>query len=151
MRGIPGFPGFSTSREVVMQRRRWIGRAIGVAVASGLGIMVALVDRAAPFGDDSEKSTIVLWLVCCGVFGFAAPGRPWRWALLVGPWLPAMYLMLHSLGAANPIHPDTYTGILILIPVSLAICGIGAYAGAAARRVVRPPSLAAEASSSTAV
>jgi hypothetical protein len=123
-----------------MKRQRWFGRAIAIAVASGLGIMVALVDRAAPFGDDSSKSTIVLWLACSGLLGFAMPVRPWRWALLVGPWLSAMYLMLHALGSPAPINPNTVTGILILLPFSLTVCSVGAYAGALARRLILPPS-----------
>ena len=134
-----------------MKRQTRFGQAIGVAVASGLGIMVALVDRASPFGDDSSKSTIVLWLACSGLLGFASPDRPWRWALLVGPWLPGMYLVLHTLGRANPIHPDTYVGILMIMVVSLAACALGAYAGAMARRIIRPESHLAEASSSSAV
>jgi len=134
-----------------MKRQRRFGQAIAIAVASRLGILVALIDRATPFGDDSSKSTILLWLACSGLLGFAAPGRPWRWALLVGPWLPAMYLLFHFLGAANPIHPDTYTSSLMLMLFSLAICAVGAYAGAMAQRIIRPPSLTAEASPWTAV
>ncbi len=118
-----------------MTGRSRFGQSIAIAVASGMGIMVALVDRATPFGDDSSKSTIVLWLVCSGLLGFAIPVRPWRWALFVGPWLPAMYLLLHSLGAANPIHPDTNASSLMLMVFSIAICTVGAYAGAVARRI----------------
>ena len=123
-----------------MKGRRWFGQAIAIAIASGLGIMVALVDRATPFGDDSSKSTIVLWLACSGLLGLAMPVRPWRWALLVGPWLPATYLVLHVLGSPAPINPNTVNGILILLPFSLTVCALGAYAGAMARRFIVPPS-----------
>jgi hypothetical protein len=114
-------------------------------MASGLGIAIALIDRAAPFGDDSAQFTVFLWLVCSGLLGFVMPRRPWLWAVAVGPWLPAMYLVLQVLGLHAPIQPNTYTTSLILIPISLAVCAVGAYAGALARRIIRPPSRAAEA------
>ena len=117
----------------------WVGRAIAIGVASGLGIMVAVIDRAAPFGDDSSKSTILLWLACSGLLGFALPSRPWRWSLLVGPWLPAMYLALHALDSPVPINPNTVASILILLPFSLTVCAMGAYAGSMTRRFILPP------------
>jgi hypothetical protein len=120
-------------------------RTIGLAVASALGILIALLDRAEPFGDDSSKSTILLWLACSGLLGFALPRRPWLWAIAVGPWLPATYLILHALGLHSPIKPDTYTSSVLLMGVSVVVCAVGAYAGALVRRVVRPPSQSVEA------
>jgi hypothetical protein len=72
------------------------------------------------------------------------PRRPWLWALAVGPWLPAIYLVLQALGQPAPIKPNSYTTSLILILISLAACAVGAYAGALARRMILPPSRAAE-------
>ena len=45
-------------------------------VASVLGVLIAAADVAAPFGDDSAKSTIVLWLVASGVAGMLNPPAP---------------------------------------------------------------------------
>jgi hypothetical protein len=128
-----------------MKKTIGVEQMIGLAVASGLGILIALVDRAEPFGDDSSKSTILLWLACGGVLGFALPRSPWLWAVSVGPWLSAMYLILHALGFHSPIKPDTYTSGLLLMGVSLVVCAVGAYAGALARRIIRPPSQPVEA------
>jgi hypothetical protein len=120
------------------------GRLGGLVFASGLGILIAVIDRLAPFGDDSGPFTVLLWLVSSGGLGFAMPNRPWRWALTVGPWLPAMYLVLRTLGIHAPIHPETYPTCLILIPVSLVACGLGAYVGALLRRLVGPLSRSGE-------
>lgn len=128
-----------------MKLDTWVSTTIAIALASGLGIAIALIDRAAPFGDDSAQFTVFLWLLCSGLLGFVMPRRPWLWAVAVGPWLPAMYLVLQVLGLHAPIKPDTLTTSLILIPISLAACAVGAYAGALARRILLPPSRATEA------
>jgi hypothetical protein len=110
-------------------------------VASGLGLFTAAVDKAAPFGDDSSMLTVLLWLLFSGVMGFSVPRRPWRWALVLGPWTALLHLVVHALGLADSIHPNTYATILILVPVSLAACCLGAYGGAMARRLVVRPGL----------
>src|SRR5579859_6897391 len=74
---------FSPPVEGSMKYDRWLLPTIAVAVASGMGILIAVVDRAAPFGDDSSQFTVFLWLVSSGLLGFVMPGRPWRWAVLV--------------------------------------------------------------------
>jgi hypothetical protein len=48
-------------------------------------LLAAAAERAAPFEDDSAKSTILLWLLFSGLLGFARPKRPWRWAVSIGP------------------------------------------------------------------
>lgn len=128
-----------------MMQDSWYSRTIAVAVASGLGIVIAVQDQAAPFGDDSAQFTVFLWLVSSSLLGFCMPRRPWLWAVTIGPWLPLMYLVLQVLGWQAPIHPNTSTTGLILIPVSLIVCAVGAYGGALARRIILPPSRSAEA------
>lgn len=108
--------------------------------ATGTGLLTA-VDKAAPFGDDTSQFTVFLWLVFSGLLGFAVPRRPWRWAVLMGPWLPLTHLLVHAMGLPDSIRPNTYTAILILVPVSLAVCSLGVYAGAFARRLVVQPGL----------
>jgi hypothetical protein len=107
-------------------------------------MVIAVQDKAAPFGDDSAQFTVFLWLVSSGLLGFVMPRRPWLWAVCIGPWLPVMYLVLQALGWHVPVHPNTSTTALILLPISLAVCAVGAYAGALARRILRPPSGPAE-------
>jgi hypothetical protein len=124
-----------------MKPHRWPSQVIGIVIASGLGIVIGLVDGAEPFGDDTTSLTIVLWLACSGLLGLAMPRRPWLWAVSVGPWLPAMYLVRLALGFRDPLHPNnTYATGLILIGLSLVICAVGSYAGAMVRRIVGPPS-----------
>ena len=114
--------------------------ALAWLIASALGILTAAQDWAAPFGDDSSKSTIVLWLAFSGLLGFADPRRPWLWAVLVGPWLPLMYLVLQAAKLFTwPAPNNDFTG-LILLPVSLVVCAIGSYAGAMVRRTSLPVS-----------
>jgi hypothetical protein len=131
--------------EVLMNQGAWPSRAIAITAASVLGILIAVQDRAAPFGDDSAQFTVLLWLVSSGLLGFIVPRRPWLWAVTVGPWLPAMYVVLQAAGLDAPIHPNTIGTSLILIPVCLGVCAVGAYAGALARRIILPPSRAGEA------
>ncbi len=115
--------------------------AMAALIASGLGLLIAALDTAAPFGDDSSKLTILLWLMAGGSLGFVMPSRPWRWAMLVGPWLPLTHLLAHVLGLPDSIHPNTYATILTLVPVSLAVCSVGAYGGALTRRLLAQPGL----------
>jgi hypothetical protein len=126
-----------------MKQDTWVAWTIAIALASGLGIAIALIDRAAPFGDDSAQFTVLLWLAASGLLGFVLPRRPWLWSVAVGPWLPAMYLVLQGLGLHTTMKPDMFTTSLILIPISLVVCAAGAYAGALARRIILPPSRAA--------
>ena len=119
------------SEGSTMKKTIGVERTIGLAVASALGILIALADRAEPFGDDSSKSTILLWLACSGLLGFALPRRPWLWAIAVGPWLPATYLILHALGLHSPIKPDTYTSSLLLMGVSVVVLRGGSLRGSA--------------------
>jgi hypothetical protein len=108
--------------------------------AATLGIFIAAFDVVAPFGDDSEKATLLFLVVFSGHFGFLEPLRPWRWALAVGLWLPLGHLALHAFGFNDTINPNTYGMILLLIPVSLAACLVGAYTGAFLRRIIQAAS-----------
>jgi len=116
-----------------------------MAIAAGLGLVIAAIDMAAPFGDDSSQFTVFLWLVSSGLLGFAMPQRPWRWAALIGPMLPLAYLVRRVAGFLPHDDRNGYSTYLILVPVSLAACLLGTYVGAAARRVVMPPSSTPEA------
>jgi hypothetical protein len=114
-------------------------QALAIVIASISGLVIAALDRAAPFGDDSAKLTLLLWLLASGLLGFARPRRPWLWAVLIGPWLSLTNLVRHVLGLPGSVHPDSYRTILLLLPLSLAVCSLGAYGGALARRAWFPP------------
>jgi hypothetical protein len=58
------------------------------------------------------------------VCGLIAPMRPWRWALLVGIWIP-----LHTL-----VQTGSPRSLIML--VVLAFPFAGAYAGTAIRRAI---------------
>jgi hypothetical protein len=104
-----------------------------------LGWLIAGIDFAALWGDDSAKPTIVFWLASSGILGFLQPRRAWRWALLVGPWLPLMYVLLHAWGWPAPMPSNTYLAILPLFPVSLVVCLVGAYGGVVLNKAMGPP------------
>lgn len=108
-----------------MKRDSMLGDMLAAVVATGLGLLVAAADRAAPFGDDSSKSTIVLLFASGALLGLARPRHAWRWALLVGIWLPAAFALRGG--------PKAY----LLLLVSLAVSALGAFAGALARAVFR--------------
>jgi hypothetical protein len=111
---------------------------IALVAAVAAGLLVAGFDVAAPFGHDTAPVTVFLWLLLGGSFGFLLPRRPWRWALLIGPWLSVVYGVRQALGLANPIHPDTDTTTLVLVPVSLAVCLLAACGGSLLRAATRP-------------
>jgi hypothetical protein len=120
-----------------MDRPFWfLAMPYGLAVA--LGLLAAAFDVAEPFGDDTAKGTILLWLASCGLLGFLLPRHPWRWACIVGPLVPVTHLLLHAFGIPHAMNPNTYATILILVPVSLVICAVAAYAGSFLRRTALP-------------
>jgi|SRR5579883_1048319 len=107
-------------------------------VPSALGLLITAIDRAAPFGDDSSQFTVFLWLASSGLLGFVRPARPWLWAVLLGPWLPLGYLVMHVLGFPDSFQPSTYATLLSLLALSLTICSAGAYGGALLRKLGSP-------------
>jgi hypothetical protein len=112
-----------------MLGRTWLWTTVAIV----LGLLTAWADVAAPFGDDSEKLTLLLWLLSCGVLGLLQPRRAWRWALLVGPWVPLVHFLLHAFGFRDSINPNSYATILLLVPLSLVVCLLAAYAGSLVR------------------
>lgn len=128
--------------EVTVYRHGRLSTPAVFVVATTLGLLIAAVDVASPFGDDTSQFIVFLWLLTGSVLGFARPRRPWWWAVSVGPWLPLTHLIRRILGFPGPIHPNTYGSALILLVFSVVVCSMGAYGGALARRFVpfAPPS-----------
>jgi len=100
-----------------------------------LGLLTAVADVAAPWGDDTAKVILLLLVAFASLVGFLRPIRPWCWAILIGIWLPLIHLVRHAFGLTDPSHPNTYLSIFILALISLAACLLGAYGGAFVRRV----------------
>jgi hypothetical protein len=123
------------SKPMAARESSWRVTAVS-SLAVGLGLLTAWFDVAAPFGDDTEKGTIVLWLVSSGTFGFLLPHRPWQWALLIGPWVTLAHLARHLFGLPDSINPNTYLTILLLLPISLLVCSLAAYGGSFVRSSV---------------
>lgn len=99
-----------------------VGDALAAVVATGLGVLIALIDRGSPFGDDSAKFALVLLFAAGMTLGLARPRRPWRWSLCVGVWLPALFALN---GGTKPY---------LLLLISLGVSTLGALAGAIFRR-----------------
>jgi hypothetical protein len=101
-----------------------------------LGLLVAAFDLMAPFGDDTEKATIVLLAISGGLLGFLQPRRPWRWGLIAGPWMPFSHAAFSLLGWGHAINPNTSFAYVLLLAVSVAIATGASYAGAILRRTL---------------
>jgi hypothetical protein len=76
-----------------------------------------------PHWDDTGITAFAM-VSAAGVCGLIAPVRPWRWALLVGIWIPAHMLM----------RTGSPRSLIMLIVLAFPIAG--AYAGMAVRRVM---------------
>ena len=87
--------------------------------AAAIGLAVAWVDSR-PDWDDTGVTAGALAL-SAAVIAAISPARPWRWALLVGVWIPALAL-------ARGQGP----GALL----ALAAAAVGAYLGSGARRML---------------
>ena len=92
-----------------------------VVPAVAIGLAVAWVDSR-PNWDDTGVTAGALAL-STAVLAAISPARPWRWALLVGAWIPA-------LAFARGQGP----GALL----ALVAAAVGAFAGSGARRMLAP-------------
>jgi hypothetical protein len=101
-----------------------------------LGLLIAAFDVVAPFGDDTEKATIILLAASGGLLGFLQPRRPWRWGITAGVWMPSSHGMLYLFGWGHAINPNTFPAYLLLLAVSVAICTGGGYAGSLLRKAI---------------
>lgn len=115
-----------------MQRSDW--RFYGLAI--GLGLLTAAHDVTAPWGDDTAKVSLLLWLGSAATLGVCRPGHAWRWALLIGPWLPLVHLVRHWMGLPAVMKPDTTLATALLLLVSIVAGLIGAYVGVFIRRTL---------------
>ena len=95
-------------------------------LALHLGLLVALLD----FRSD-EPAFSALLLITFGLFlGFAQPKGAWRWACLLGIWIPALALFAFAtkLTAVTPVE-----AVSSFLAVGFAF--IGVYAGVLVKRL----------------
>jgi hypothetical protein len=84
------------------------------------GAAIAYMDSR-PHWDDAGVTAFSM-LLAAAACGAAAPRRPWRWAIAIGLWIPALALLHGG-------FPQS-----LLMTALLAFPAAGAYAGAAIRR-----------------
>ena len=106
-----------------VDRSRGLYRCLVVA-ATACGLVIAYVDSR-PSWDDTGITAGTMMLVA-GVLGLLGPRWPWRWALLIGIWIPA-YAVAHT-----PLIDALAMPIVLLFPLA------GAYLGRALRRWSMP-------------
>ena len=75
--------------------------------------------------------TALLVMIPCMVFGLLRPHRPWRWAVLVGIFVPLIELLSYLFFKANLVRAHVLQSFLALLPALVA-----AYGGAFGRGVI---------------
>ena len=88
-----------------------------------LGLLIAFLDHQS---DDPQLA--VLLLLVFGVFlGFAQPEGSWRWAMLLGAWLPLLqFLTILVEGKYNAIVNEGLYSFFALLPAFLGTyIGVG--------------------------
>jgi hypothetical protein len=80
---------------------------------------------------DDLLFTALLVLASCMLMGLLRPGRPWRWVVVVGSFIPLTELASYFGLAVKPTRAQVYGSFLAFLP------GVaGAYGGSVMRRVV---------------
>ncbi len=75
--------------------------------------------------------TALLVLAPCILLGLLRPQKPWRWALLVGMFVPIADLLAYLIMRQKPYRAQIYESFLVFMP------GVaGAYGGALMRGVI---------------
>jgi hypothetical protein len=90
-------------------------------ISISVGLLIAWVDSG-PNWDDAGIIAVFIFGTSM-IFGFSIPRFAWLWAILDGTWIPIINILFHH----------QYATIIVLL-----IAFIGAYSGAALRRIFRP-------------
>lgn len=80
---------------------------------------------------DDLLFTALLVMVPCMVLAFLRPQKPWRWAVLVGIFVPFVELLAFLFFKVRPRQAQVYQSFLALLPSLVA-----SYGGALGRGVV---------------
>jgi hypothetical protein len=91
-----------------------------------VGVLVGLMDVRA-----TEVQMTVFLLLAFGFFaGFAQPKRAWRWALLLGVWVPIFAFIAMGVGLTQFRAQQQFGSFIALIPAS-----IGTYGGVLVKKL----------------
>ena len=96
-------------------RFHWLHRGLFLTAAA-LGFAIAWLD-ARPTWDDTGV-TAGLLLLAAALLGFLGPRRAWRWAFLVGAWIP-LHAMIRAPGAGALLM-----FVVLLFPLTGASVGV---------------------------
>ena len=75
--------------------------------------------------------TALLVLAPCILLGVIRPRKPWRWAVLIGIFVPVADLMAFLVMTQKPSRAQIYESLLVFLPAL-----VGSYGGAFMRGVV---------------
>jgi hypothetical protein len=91
-----------------------------------VGVLVGLMDVKA-----TEVQMTALLLIAFGFFaGFNQPRRAWRWALLLGVWVPIFAFIAMGVGLTRFRVQEQFGSLIALIPAFL-----GTYAGVVVKKL----------------
>ena len=96
-------------------------------LAAGAGVLAGWVDIKV--GD--LLFTALLVMVPSMVLGLLRPSKPWRWAVLVGVFVPFVELLAYLFLKTQPYRAQVFQSFLALLPALVA-----AYGGAFGRGVI---------------
>jgi hypothetical protein len=99
----------------VMAGRTRIRHRCLLAAAILAGVAIAYVD-ARPTWDDAGMTAAAMALTAA-VLGLVGPERPWRWALAVGAWIPAVAVV------RTPAPGSIAMFVVLIFPLAGAYCG----------------------------
>ena len=94
-----------------------------------LGFLIGFLD----FNSDDPQFAALLLLVFGLFLGFAQSQRVWRWALLLGMWIPIFqFFKIAVEGAGHAVLSEGIFSLMVFVPAC-----IGTYGGAGIRLAVR--------------
>ncbi len=102
---------------------------------TALSIVLGFITAYAALHGAGDVLVYVLLFMFGGLLGYIGPEAPWRWALVLGIWVPIaeiVYRMSLPFGAPSPVQ--LLQPLAALIPAFL-----GVYAGVLVRRWLPPP------------
>lgn len=115
----------STSTEVAGRSGR--SELLVYILAVALGVFAGWLE--VQLGD--LLFTALLVLAPCILLGAAKPRKPWRWAVLVGIFVPLADLIAFFVMTQKPSRAQIYESFLVFLPAF-----VGSYGGAFMRGVV---------------
>lgn len=107
-----------------------VGGAVPYLLALLLGLDIGWVNVLT----DETPFVALPLLAATGILGLAWPRRAWRWALLVGVWLPLgqAFALLTSMRVP---YPNDLSAVAQALAIGLGL--VGAYAGELVARLFR--------------